>query len=106
MKLAIAQYIVHVYGLHVDDVTELVKSIDISHVRSEADTFGCGLDLRIIDILSTAGIGTDNMPQDQLIMYKKYGWRSEDAGEIKFEKTEVTGPLIIAFDKWTTLEND
>lgn len=41
MKLAIAQHIVRTYGLQVDDVTDLVKSIDISHVRSEADTFGC-----------------------------------------------------------------
>lgn len=76
----------------------------LQSIRSRA--LGCGLDLRIVDILSAAGVDTDNVPKDQLIMYKKYGWHSEDAGDIKIEKTEAAGPLTIIFDKWTTLEND
>lgn len=90
------------------DCSECLRFLQL--VRSRV--LGCGLDLRIIDILSTAGITTDTIPKDQLIMYKKYGWRSEDVGEIKYVKTRTTGPLAIipnytvVFDEWTTLENN
>lgn len=104
---------IHDVRINVDYDNESVKLIftDYSEclrflklIRSH--TLGCGLDLRIIDILSTAGIAADSIPKDQLIMYKKYGWHSEDVGEITFEKTEAAGPLTITFDKWTTLENN
>lgn len=104
---------VHDVRINVDYDNESVKLIFTDHseclrflklIRSRA--LGCGLDLRVIDILFIAGVAADSIPKDQLIMYKKYGWHSEDVGEITFEKTEVTGPLTITFDKWTTLENN